>query len=150
MPKYSGSGSQTLTSSIVTAFMVASNASTAQRNSVYEYVLGNIGTPADLISVHTIQRLTVVGTNTDVVPSKMDLADRAAQADAGENHTVEPTYTSNEEVDEIPLNHRGTYKWQAAPGSEIVCPATTGDGIGFGATHASATTDWRAGAKWTE
>jgi hypothetical protein len=145
MAKYSSSGSQTLTSSIVTALAIGSNASTVQRNWVYEFVIANVGTPADLVTLHTIQRTTAIGTQTAVTPTVLDFADRAAQADVGENHTGEPTYTSNEEVFEIPLNNRGTYKWQAAPGSEIVCPATAGDGIGFGATHASATTDWRAG-----
>ena len=80
----------------------------------------------------------------------MDLADRAAQAVAGENHSSEPTYTSNTEVMEIPLNHRATFRWVAAPGSEIVCPATSGDGIGVHSLHASATTDWRAVALWLE
>jgi len=80
----------------------------------------------------------------------MDLADRAAQAVAGENHTSEPTYTSNTEVMEIPLNRRATFRWVAAPGSEIVCPATSGDGIGVHSLHASATTDWRVVALWLE
>lgn len=143
--RYRSSGAQTLTTSITTALLLASNASTAQRNWLIEYVLSNIGTPADLVTLHTLQRITAVGTQTAVTPTKVDLADRVAQADVGENNTAgnEPTYTSNEEIDEIPLNNRGTYRWVAAPGSQIVCPATTGDGLGFGATHASAVTDWR-------
>jgi hypothetical protein len=51
---------------------------------------------------------------------------------------------------EVPLNHRATYRWVAKDGSEIVCPATSGDGIGIHSLHASATTDFRAGAFWEE
>lgn len=143
MANYRSSGSQTLTSSIVSALSIGSNAATAQRNWVDEYTIGNVGTPADLVTLHTVQRTTAMGTQTAVVPTVEDFADRAAQADVGENHTAEPTYTSAEELDEIPLNNRALYRWVAAPGRGLVCPATSGDGVGWGATHASATTDWR-------
>ena len=150
MARYSASGTQTLTSSATTALSVTSNTSTVQRNWVYELTFGNIGTPADQVSVITVQRVTAPGSATSVTPTLMDLADRAAQAVAGENHTSEPTYTSNTEVMEIPLNRRATFRWVAAPGSEIVCPATSGDGIGVHSLHASATTDWRVVALWLE
>ena len=146
MAKYRSSGSQTLTTSIVTALHIASNATTVQRNIVEEYTIANVGTPADLVTLHTVQRITAVGSHTDVTPTVNNFEDRAAQADVGENHTSEPTYTSSEEIDEVPLNNRALYRWVAAPGWGIVCPSTAGDGVGWGATHASATTDWRVQA----
>ena len=150
MARYSASGSQTLTTSATTALSVTSNTSTVQRNWVYELTFGNVGTPADQVSVIVVQRVTAPGSATAVTPTLMDLADRAAQAVAGENHTSEPTYTSNTEVMEVPLNHRATFRWVAPPNGEIVCPATSGDGIGIHSLHASATTDWRAVAFWEE
>jgi hypothetical protein len=150
MARYSASGSQTLTSSATTALSITSNTSTVQRNWVYEFAFGNVGTPADQVSIMTVARVTASGSATAVTPTLLDLADRAAQAVAGENHTSEPTYTSNHEVMEIPLNHRATFRWVAAPGSEIVCPATSGNGVGFKSLHASATTDWRVVALWQE
>ena len=150
MARYSASGSQTLTTSATTALGVTSNTSTVQRNWVYELTFGNVGTPADQVSVIVVQRVTAPGSATAVTPTLLDLADRAAQAVAGENHTSEPTYTSNTEVMEIPLNHRATFRWVAPPNGEIVCPATSGDGIGIHSLHASATTDWRAVAFWEE
>ena len=75
---------------------------------------------------------------------------RASQCTCLENHTSEPTYTSNTEVLEIPLNHRATFRWVAAPGSEIITPATDNNGLGFKNLHASVTTDWRVGALWEE
>jgi len=150
MARYSASGSQTLTTSATTALGVTSNTSTVQRNWVYELTFGNVGTPADQVSIIVVQRVTAPGSATAVTPTLMDLADRAAQAVAGENHTSEPTYTSNTEVMEVPLNHRATFRWVAPPNGEIVCPATSGDGIGIHSLHASATTDWRAVAFWEE
>lgn len=144
MAKYRSSGSQTLTSSIHVALVIGSNASTVQRNWIEEYTIANVGTPADLVTLHTVQRTTAIGVQTAVVPTVLDFADRAAQADVGENSDATgPTFTSAEEIDEVPLNNRALYRWVSTPGFQIVCPATAGDGIGWGATHASAVTDWR-------
>ena len=149
MARYSASGSQTLTTSAVTPLGLAAQ-STAPRSMVYEMWFGNIGAPADLVTVHTVQRTTTDGSGTGVTPTAIDMADRASQCTVLENHTSEPTYTSNTQVLEIPLNHRATFRWVAAPGGEIVTPATDNNGIGFTALHASATTDWRGGAMWEE
>jgi hypothetical protein len=149
MARYSASGSQTLTTSAVTALGFAAG-STAHRNIVYEMWFANIGTPADLITVHTVQRITADGSGTSVTPTALDAADRASQNTCLENHTSEPTYTSNTEVLELPLNHRATFRWVAPPGGEIITPATDNNGLGFKALHASATTDWRVGAMWEE
>ena len=143
MAKYRSSGSQTLTSGITSALAIGSNAGTVQRNWIEEYTISNVGTPADLVTLHTVQRTTAIGTQTAVIRTVVDFADREEQADVGENHSGEPTYTSAEELDEIPLNNRALYRWVATPGFQLVCPATAGDGIGWGATHASAATDWR-------
>ena len=150
MAKYSASGSQTLTTSATSCLGITSNTSTVQRNWVYELTFGNVGTPADQVSVITVQRVTAPGTATSVTPTRLDLADREAQAVAGENHSSEPTYTSTEELMEVPLNHRATFRWVAAPGGEIVTPATNNFGAGFKSIHASATTDFRMGALWLE
>jgi hypothetical protein len=149
MARYSASGSQTLTTSAVTALGLAAQ-STAHRNSVYEMWFGNIGAPADLVTVHTVQRITADGSGTAVTPTAIDPADRASQCTCLEDHSSEPTYTSNTQLLEIPLNHRATFRWVAAPGSEIITPATDNNGIGFTALHASATTDWRVGCLWEE
>jgi hypothetical protein len=149
MAKYSASGSQTLTTSAVTALGFAAQ-STAHRNSVYEFHIANVGTPADQVTLHTIQRITADGSGSAVTPSPLDPADRASQCTCLENHTSEPTYTSGGELMEYPLNHRAFLRWVAAPGSELITPATDNNGIGFKALHASATTDWRVGALWEE
>ena len=150
MSRYSASGSQNLASSAITALTIAAQ-STAHRNIVYDITIGNVGAPADLVTLHTLQRITAVGTAASAVtPSLLDLADRASQSAVGENHSSEPTYTSATELMEIPLNHRATFRWVAAPGGELITPASNNSGIGAKALHASATTEWRVGVMWEE
>ena len=151
MARYSASGSQNLSSSAITALTIASQ-STVHRNIIYDIVIANVGSPADRVTLHTIQRITNpnAANCTAVTPSLLDLADRAAQSACGENHTAEPTYTSNQELMEIPLNHRATFRWVAAPGGELITPATNNAGIGAKAVHASADTEWRVGCMWEE
>ena len=152
MARYSASGSQNLPESTtpITALTIASQ-STVHRNIIYDIVIANVGAPADLVTLHTIQRITAVGTaGSAVTPSLLDIADRASQSAVGENHSSEPTYTSATELLEIPLNHRATFRWVAAPGGEIITPATNNAGIGAKAAHASASTEWRVGCMWEE
>ena len=151
MAKYSGSGNQNLATTAITVLTVGSNATTANRNRTYELLVADEGTPADNVVLHTFQRCTALGTSTAVTGTKLDPSDRAAQAAVGENHTAgEPTYTANEELLEFALNTRATFRWVAAPGGEIVTPATVANGWGAKALHASATTAWRVTALWEE
>ena len=152
MARYSASGSQNLpaSSTPITALTIASQ-STVHRNIIYDIVIANVGSPADLVTLHTIQRITNPGTaGSAVTPSLLDIADRASQSAVGENHSSEPTYTSATELLEIPLNHRATFRWVAAPGGELITPATNNAGIGAKAVHASADTEWRVGCMWEE
>ena len=157
MARYSASGTQTLQatdddSTDATALTIAAQ-STAHRNWIYDINFGNIGSPADLVSVYTLARITAATTTaagTTVTPTLLDLADRASQSKCLENLTTEPTYTANQELLEIPLNHRALFRWVASPDGELITPATNNAGIGFKAIHASATTDFRMGAMWRE
>ena len=154
MARYSASGSQTLQDSAsgdATALSICAQ-STAHRNIVYELWMGNTGAPADQVTVYHIARITTDGASSDtaVTPTPLDPADRASQCTCLENHTTEPAYTSGGEILEIPLNHRATFRWVAAPGGEIITPATDNNGLGLKAIHATATTTFRMGAMWEE
>ena len=152
MARYSASGSQNLASSAITTLNIASQ-STAHRNIIYDIVIGNVGAPADLVTLHTIGRVTAASTEaagTTVTPTALDFADRAAQSKVLEDCTTEPTYTANQELLEVPLNHRATFRWVAAPGGELITPATDNNGLGLKAIHATADTVFRMGAMWEE
>jgi hypothetical protein len=73
-----------------------------------------------------------------VVPQPLDPADAATEMDAGENHTVEPTYTAAALVLDLPLNQRATFRWIANEGRPIIFPATASNGVGVSTPTASA------------
>ena len=159
--RYFMSGQQTLASVADTALTVTSNSATVQRNRIYELNMGNVGTPADLVSIYLIGKVTTEnsGNMTILVATNVDEEDRAPQALVGSNHTGEPTYVAgtvalniptNGDLLRVPLNHRATYRWVAPPGGELVTPKVQGDGIGGKSDHASATTDYMIGAHWIE
>ena len=148
--KYSASGSQNLASSAITALGLSAATASLRRAFISEFMIGDVGTPADNAVLHTAQRFSAAGTSTPVVPTRLDLADPESDTVAGENHSAEPTYTATEELLEIPMNTRATFRWVAAPGYELIIPATNAAGIGWHALHASATTEWRVTAAWRE
>lgn len=103
------------------------------------YFYGGVeGTPADNAFLLRIRRCTALGTSTAVTPVMLNPADSATEADAGENHSAEPTYTANTEIFEGPFNQRGVVQYASAPGREIWTPATASNGFGFETPTASA------------
>lgn len=103
----------------------------ARRSLVYDMMFGSEATPADAAILWTVRRCTAAGTSTAVTPQQLNPADPVATAECGENHTIEPTYTANAIMLNVPLNQRATFRWVAAPGGEIVVPATDENGIGI-------------------
>ena len=103
-----------------------------RRLKVYDIMFGSEATPADAAILWTIQRCTAAGTSTGVTPQNLDLADATTEYDAGENHTIEPTYTASAILLNVPLNQRATFRWVAAPGGELVMPAPAATASGFG------------------
>ena len=147
--KYYASGEQNLNSSAISALSIVAAAAAQGRAWINDIIVGNVGTPADLAGTYIVERTTDEGTGTDVVPTLIDIADKAAAMQANENHSSEPTLSGGK-VLETPVNHRGTFRWVAPPGGEIVTPATATDGVTVHSIHASATTLFRAEAWWTE
>lgn len=112
-----------------TSILGLTSASTI-RPKVYDLVMGSDATPADNAGEYVLQRYTAAGTLTSVTPRPLDPADPAALASAGEAHSSEPTYTANIIMLQWAQNQRATFRWVAAPGGEIVLPATAANGVG--------------------
>src|SRR5882757_6833051 len=106
------------------------DATRPRRGKFYDIIVGSEAAPADNAFLYIFQRCTALGTSTAVTPSPLDPADAVTESDAGENHTVEPTYTANLVLLALPLNQRATFRWVAPQGGELVYPATAGNGIG--------------------
>lgn len=130
MPKYSVDMQRTASTTASLGVINAESTTQARRFKVYDVILGSEATPADAAILWTIQRCSAAGTTTAVTPQKLDPADAAALTEAGENATIEPTYTANEILLNVPLNQRATFRWVAAPGGELVFPATDENGFG--------------------
>ena len=97
-----------------------------RRGKIYDVMFGSEATPADAAILWTVRRYTAAGTATAVTPQALDAADAAFSGVAGENHTIEPTYTAGAIVLNVPLNQRATYRWVAAPGGELIYPGPVG------------------------
>jgi len=132
MAKYAVVLQRTASSSASVGTLTAP-ASSMRRFKIYEFTLGSEAVPADVANLWRLSRCTAPGTNTAVTPNPLDPADAACVTVAGQINTVEPTYTSSGAVvmADDPLNQKATYRWIAAPGGEIVIPATASNGVGL-------------------
>lgn len=109
-----------------------------RRGEMYDLTLGSEAAPADNAFLYLLQRFTAAGTSTLVTPEPIDPADAATEADAGENHTIEPTYTANKYLLAIALNQRASFRWIATEGGRLIYPATASNGIGIQTPTSSA------------
>lgn len=136
MRTYSVNGAGASASATKTGAGITSNSS---RPAVYELVVGSTGTPADQNALVALSRSTAAGTSTAFTPIQLDSADVAAGTTAGVAHSVEPTYTASNDLIQIPLHQRGTFRWVAPqPGFEFKVPNTASNGVGSRLVSASA------------
>ena len=106
---------------------------------LYTFTVGCEDTPADASIVWYIQRTTAAGTGTAVTPQNLGPGTTAATTAAAENHTSEPTYTSNAILWRLALNQRATHTVIFDPEGALVVPATANNGLGLFPSHASST-----------
>lgn len=130
MARYAATG---VSAALTTTYKTALNTftTTGARPRIERMDFGFGAAPADTTVYIRASRTSAVGTEgAGVVPAPLDPADPASLVDCGEAHSAEPTYTAATEFLELPLNQRAAFSWMAAPGGEIVIPATTAAGVG--------------------
>jgi hypothetical protein len=148
MPRrYSATGNQTATSA---ATLLGIASAITVKPAVYDILIGSDATPADTASQYALSRFTAAGTGTAVNENPLDPDDPAALATALSDHTVEPTYTANEDMLVLNMNQRASFRWVAAPGSEIYMPATAANGLGFRFVTSGQTGDSDVTIMWME
>jgi hypothetical protein len=125
-------------------------ASTARRAHIDAITISCQGAPADNTILWTFQRFTASGTATAKTAVKKDPASPASSCTTEENASVEPTYTSNEEVLDEGINQRSLARFVYAPGRELVTNITSDNGFGMKALHASATPTSNCSIEWVE
>lgn len=91
----------------------------------YDLSFGTIGTPADQTYEWDVSRQTAAGTSTAYTPVSLDPADAACDAVGSINFSAEGTTTAASSVFYLGTNQRASYRWVAAPGSELVSPGAT-------------------------
>lgn len=106
------------------------------RGQIYEVNVGADGAPnlTDCQIVYDISRCTAASAGVTCVPKPVNPADVAARVLVHINATVEPTYAGTTDftvsVWSVILNQRASQRWIAAPGAELVWPATNANGLG--------------------
>jgi len=139
MPNYaitngstSGGGTQqATTTTYVGALLGLSCVTTTQvrRFKIYDVLIGTNGTPADNFVEWDISRITAASTTTVLAAQPLDSADAAALTNTTVNSSTFGTITSGSNVFYVGVNQRASYRWVAAPGSELVAPATSSNGF---------------------
>lgn len=112
---------------------------TARRGKIYDILVGTMSVPADTAIQWSVQRITTIGTSSvawgaGAVTSLsstycLDTADGVAQSVLIANSSTEASVTAGSELWNVGLNQRASYRWVAAPGSEMVYPATSSNGL---------------------
>jgi len=135
--RYSGVGAAAVGTNL-TVLNIISAATVKPK--IYDLIIGCNATPADVATLFHLERFTAVGTEgSGFTPLALDPDSPAALADYGVAHSAEPTYTANEILMKLSLNQRATFRWVAAPGGELIAPATASNGIGLQAQSSGGT-----------
>ena len=128
---------QATTSTYKSLLEVTAQTTSLKRGKLYDFTFGTLGTPADQSYEWDISRMTSIGTGTAATPVALDPADTAAFTVGTANHTAEPTVTAASSLFYLGANQRASYRWVAAPGSELLWPATNLNGVGLRTRSAS-------------
>jgi hypothetical protein len=127
----SSAGTQQATSTSYAGVLIGlTGANSAPRRiKVYDVLVGTNGTPADNFMEWDISRITAASTATSATPQPLDQADAASLTTTTVNSSTFGTITTNSNVFYVGVNQRASYRWVAAPGGELVSPATSSAGF---------------------
>ena len=130
-----GAGTQNALASTYVGALLSVTCSTAnggtttfRRGKIYDVLIGTNGTPADNFIEWDISRITTSSTATFVAAPPLDSADSVANCLAASNSSTMGT-VSVPNMFYVGVNQRASYRWVAAPGSELVWPATSSAGF---------------------
>lgn len=124
---------------------------TVSRLTVYDIISGSDATPADNYAEFALRRSTTLGTvSTSFTPTALDPANPAAAATFNLTGSGQPTITASSDVLNIAHNQRATFRWVAAPGGELIVPATSANGFALMAVASNATGTYGWTVHWQE
>lgn len=137
MANYGAKLTRTASSTLDVGSIIVGTASTSRRFKIYDFVIGSDAAPADNAFLWEIQKRTAAATSgSSVTPTALDTSDTVSfTGTVNQNPTTNGGGSGT--VLGVPLNQRATFRWVAAPGSEIVSPATSCAGWAFATPTAS-------------
>lgn len=111
------------------------------RARIYDLLAGSVATPADQAGDFYLGRTTALGTEgSGLVPNNLDPTGPAGECDSGLGvFGIEPTYAAVKQLLQFQLNQRGTFRWVAVPGAELMLAATQNNGAGLKSLSATST-----------
>lgn len=135
MAKFTGQILKSVTSTTVGVGSLEAAAVPSRRMKLLEFIVGS-----DAASLGTanfrweFQRSTTVATGTTVTPKALDPAEAAMElvySQIKSNLSANGTLTSGAIMMTIAMSEQATVRYVANPGSEIVLPATSNNGLHF-------------------
>ncbi len=137
MAKYAVVLDGTASATIDLGYTIAA-ASNPRRHQWYYLMFGSKATPADNPFLWEIQERTAAGgTPSAVTPQPLDDGDTIAATTVASNQPASNGAGSGVKM-RVPLNQRATFRWVAAPGSELTVPATASQGLALATPTSSA------------
>lgn len=147
MGKYSASG---VTPVGTTLCLLNLTGSAAVRCKVFDLIIGSDATPADVATQFNISRTSSVGTGgTGATSVPLDPLTVAATG-AALRGTFSGTPTKAAVLLFFALNQRATFRWVAAPGSELISVATAANGIDIDSVSSGGTPNADMTLFWEE
>ena len=119
------------------------------RPKLYDILIGSAATPADKAADFRVRRFTADGTGTGGTVVALDPDDPTGLATTKYGHTAEPTYAGGSLL-RFGMNQYTTFRWLAAPGGELIAPATANNGLGLYTASSTGTAAHIATMHWTE
>ena|SRR5262245_14788430 len=102
---------------------------TFRRGKVYDVLVGTNGTPGDTFVEWDISRCTTSSTATFVTGQALDPADQTTHLTLAVVNSSQHGTISVQNLWYVGMNQRASYRWVCAPGSELVWPTTTSNGL---------------------
>ncbi len=123
----------------------------AVRPGIYDILFGHGSAPADTVVRWEVPRGgTASATGTPAVENALDPGAPTAECVTEEEITASSTIIVDSQLLDFDLNQRATFRWVAAPGSELKIAAVATDSIFFNASSASYTGIARVTVLWEE
>jgi len=117
---------------------VLAAAASMRRFALYELIFGSEATPADNAFLWTVNKRTGLAVGGTAPPQEpLDQADTLASTLVANQAPTTNGAGTGVKLS-VPLNQRATFRWVAAPGGELIAPATASNGFGVATPTAGA------------